>query len=140
MATDRGLLAHVFMLYGIRDTSNPWQCRTKCIILFDSYTVIFSPQETIFVSYGYPTVHCWFMTNPKRMEIFMHSYFLGLDNMFKKWSLTWNKNYVKENVEKQNRNELLYFKACIYLSKLNCVSLIHTGQKVESQYFRISYY
>lgn len=33
---------------------------------------------------GYVTVHCWFMTNPKRMEIFMHSQYLGLDIMLKK--------------------------------------------------------
>lgn len=111
MATDRGLLAHLFILYGIRDLSNPWQCRTKCIILFYSYTVIFSPQETIFVSYGYVTVHCWFMTNPKRMEIFMHSEFLDLDNMLKKWNPTWDKNYMKKNFKKQDGNELLYFKA-----------------------------
>lgn len=51
------------------------------------------------------------MTNPKRMEIFMHSEFLDLDNMLKKWNPTWDKNYMKKNFKKQDGNELLYFKA-----------------------------
>lgn len=56
---------------------------------------------------GYVTVHCWFMTNTKRMEIFMHSYFLCLDNMKKKKIKPLLKNYVKKNVE--SRMEMNYY-------------------------------